>query len=532
MPKSKKPTAGERNQTKTTKPGGKKAALKGMRKPHLRAGEMPVRVENSGLEAWLYDENFRVPLKKSGALDFRSDEGPAKFVQATGKGQVVGYSLYQDDPLSISVIVGKPLTNKELKCARWQKPQTAYLHLPSGRLRIESNDASRIGPEKPTAKGASVQVPPGKYRLTLYRIDGEALTRDDIAWDGPQEVVVLTKGGTEKDAVDDLIPYEATRDLSWVKQYKLSGKKAEGLIWFEDCWDTFVFNLDSQAVSKLKIDPGNYLRIQVPSLPLTLVSVIGSSWKEAQKFRPPEGLDLTEYGVCALTPLQSWNGTQALFGRREKAKTAIPEAQHYRWHPATLEVLEVAASQPKRLANELLNSSMFSYEQTSLTEKEYFDSGFLAMVLGDLLQDDDRDELELKDAISECDAALKKLGLTARGDFSYQRNGDRPTERTCRVYTGRADLFALIRAAEGAFELFFLSEGHGEAWVLTGLLDDIETELARSGNSIELSSIDESIASIFRSHQKRIKDRSIVCSPSSLEEGLAVFDRLLKAIVG
>ena len=36
------------------------------------------------------------------------------------------------------------------------EPQTAFLKLPSGRLCVESNDASRIGPEEPAEEGAVV----------------------------------------------------------------------------------------------------------------------------------------------------------------------------------------------------------------------------------------------------------------------------------------------------------------------------------------------------------------------------------------
>src|SRR2546422_5368953 len=49
---------------------------------------------------------------------------------------------------------------------------------------------------EPGAKGALVSVPRGDYRLSIYRIDHEALQREGPSWRGPQEVIVLTPGGS------------------------------------------------------------------------------------------------------------------------------------------------------------------------------------------------------------------------------------------------------------------------------------------------------------------------------------------------
>ena len=63
-------------------------------------------------------------------------------------------------------------------------------------------------------KGAIVAVPRGDYRLTLYRIDYEALEREEMSWTGATEVIVLTRGGVKKDDVAGLLPFEERTDHS------------------------------------------------------------------------------------------------------------------------------------------------------------------------------------------------------------------------------------------------------------------------------------------------------------------------------
>lgn len=214
----------------------------------VRDGGTHLSVRNSGLEVWLYDDANREVIRDAGgATKRRQVRGaartvsieagfggmPAKLPDLTRQGLVLGYSLSQDDDLEIAVHVGHPLTEDEMSVARWLEPQTAFLQLPSGRLCVESNDASRIGPETPTEQGGVVTVPPGDYRVTLYRIDHEALDRERLTWRGPEAVIVLTPGGTTADAADFLLPYEDRRDTGWVGKYTVHGNRAEGLAWFD-----------------------------------------------------------------------------------------------------------------------------------------------------------------------------------------------------------------------------------------------------------------------------------------------------------
>jgi hypothetical protein len=148
-----------------------------------------LRIPNSGREVWLYDEGNRDRIQMPDGADEGLGGIPPRFEAQTSRGLVVGYSLLHDDELR---------SDTELAVARWLEPQHALLHLPSGKLCVESNDASRIGPEEPTETGATVDVPSGSYRLTLYRIDHAALDREWLEWQGAQEIIVLTPGGVEE----------------------------------------------------------------------------------------------------------------------------------------------------------------------------------------------------------------------------------------------------------------------------------------------------------------------------------------------
>jgi len=500
----------------------------------VREGGTRLKVSNSGLEVWLYDDANRERIRQRDAADPGFGGMPPKLAERMGDGLVLGYSLYQDDDLDIAVHVGKPLTEKELSVGRWLEPQAAFLRLPSGILCVESNDASRIGPEEATEKGGVSTVPPGDYRVTLYRIDHEALDREGLKWRGPQEVIVLTPGGTPADAADFLLPFEPRRDTSWVGRYKVHGKRAEGLVWFADGWDTFTLNLNSNAVSQLALVPGTYLRTQVPTAGITLISTFAESWDDARRLPPPAGIGLEEYGYAALQPMADWNGAEALFCRRETSKARIEDQHQTRWIPAVIEVLDARPEESQGLG----------FTATQLGNKDYFDSGFLALVLSDLLPDAaDLDELPLQQAVNMLDDKLVTLGLTPHGDVSWQERIRMLTvETTGRLYSGLPDRFAAIMARDGSFEVVFLSELDDETWVVTGLADETDRRIMRKGKDglpqphprIRFATMDESLPAIFAAHDTALRrsNRKSIPAPRSLEECVAAFGRFLTVASG
>src|SRR5262245_29080834 len=104
-----------------------------------------LRVPNSGREVWLYDDANRERIRAGNVPTELPTGMPADFAELTRGGFIVGYGLAQDDDVDVEVHVDGPLTASELAKGRWLAPQTAFLRLPSGRLCVESNDASRVG---------------------------------------------------------------------------------------------------------------------------------------------------------------------------------------------------------------------------------------------------------------------------------------------------------------------------------------------------------------------------------------------------
>ena len=432
-----------------------------MSKQSVRKGGTALNIPNSGREVWLYDEANRDAIRNAGAPDEGFGGMPPRFEESTAKGLIVGYSLLQDDEVQVVVHVGKPLTEKELSAGRWLEPQVAFLRMPSGTLCVESNDASRVGHEQPTEKGATVKVPKDDYRLTLYRVDHEALDREGIEWDGPQEVILLTPGGSIEDAATELLPFQERRDTDWVGKYSVRGKQADALVWFGDMWDTFVLNLDAAGVKKLGLEPGSYFQVRVPDTGHTLTSCYAKSWADAQRLPPPQGVD-GEYGFAALFNMQDWNGAEALFCRRDTAKKRVEDPNLNIWISAIVERLD---AKPK-----VVKANERGFTVSELRDKQYYDPGFLGLILSDVLPGvGDLDELLLPDAIERVDAAMEELAFMPLEDITWTEKYDRQAaETTARLYTGSEDSLGVVLCMESNVAVFFLSEREDKQWIVTG----------------------------------------------------------------
>jgi len=493
----------------------------------VRKGSTRVDVSNSGMEVWLYDNANMETIRDSRGKNPGAGGMPPNFMAQTRKGLVVGYSMEGDGAVDPAVFVGEPLSEKELAAGRWLEPQRAFLRLPSGTLCVESNDVSRIGPERYSeAGGARVKVPPGDYRLTLYRIDYEAIDREQIAWEGPHEVIVLTADGTQKDAANDLLPFELRRDLNWVGRYSIDGPRAEALVWFDDSWDTYTLNLDAAALEKLNLTPGRYFRTQVPAAGLTLHSSFAKSWDDARRLPPPEGLDLDEYGYAAPIQRGDWGNAEALFCRRDVTKKRVEDEHLHVWLPAVVEVLDVKPE---------AQSGKEAFP-TKLEKKTYFDAGFLQLVLSDVLPGvEDLDELPLPDALNRLDKAFAKMGLVPQGDRCWKEG----LETSARFYGGLPDSFGMVVAAEGICLVYFLAELSDDTWILTGLVDDWERFIKRKGPNglfvpnprVHFTSLDEPLVKIFSAHEATMRKAKakVAGAPDGIEAFVEAFERFQTA---
>lgn len=499
----------------------------------MRAGGTRLHLFNSGLEVWLYDEANRDTIRQA-APDSGAGGMPGDFEKLTKKGLIVGYSLCQDDELDVEVHAGPVFTDAELACARWLEPQTALLCLPSGKLCVEPNDSSRIGPEEPTDEGGLVEVPAGNYLLTLYRIDHEALSREKLKWSGPQEIIVLTPGEKRAHAASDLLPFEPRRDTNWIGQYKITGRRAEALAWFSDYWDTCIVNLDSAGTAKLGLKPGMYFQVHVPAANLTLIHSFANSWAEARRIRPPAGVSLDNYGYAAVSPMGQWNNAEAIFCRRDKAKTRVEEENHDIWLPAVVEILDAAPLERK---------ADLDFAASDLTRKEFFDPSFLGIVLCDLLPGaDDEDEFPLQTAVEMLDKKFDDLGYARQGDLEWQEEPDPGTtvDFCARLYAGTEHGWAVILACEGIFDVMFITEFADGTWLATGLADDFENLVRNAqhrgtpNEGVAIECMDEELCQIASAHQDAVDQsgKPKVAAPTSAAECAEAFKRFRKAALG
>jgi hypothetical protein len=168
----------------------------------LRPDSSLIDFYNDGLIVFLYDDANLEQLTAAGTDVFDDgmpDEPDEAFASLAHEGTVVAIELEQDDAPAIEVSVGPPLDATELARGRWWPPQRAAISLPSGTLMIEGYNnlraASYVDPDD--EPGGRVDLLPGEYLLTLYRIDWQALEQaglgDDLeSWGGPWHVITLT----------------------------------------------------------------------------------------------------------------------------------------------------------------------------------------------------------------------------------------------------------------------------------------------------------------------------------------------------
>jgi hypothetical protein len=123
--------------------------------------------------------------------DFFSNLSELEFGAAVAaEGLAAAYELQQDDEVVTKVAVGQPLTKAELAIARWWPLQRALLDLPTGPLRVDTPNTMPLDPDEQDDKGAIVTVPPGRYILMLYRIDLDAMRREEVTkYRGPEEEI-------------------------------------------------------------------------------------------------------------------------------------------------------------------------------------------------------------------------------------------------------------------------------------------------------------------------------------------------------
>ena len=319
-------------------------------KPVIRENAVPVYVYNEGLVVYLYDEANTAKLKsllqKHRLLknDFFNNLHAKKFRDiVTREALCVAYTLEQDDPVSAEVGTGSPLTQEELKIARWLEPQTARLSLPSGRLRIDTPNTMPLDPDPRDDPGATVEVEPGEYVLTLYRIDWAEMRRAGIKKKVPDEFLLLTpiqhaKGNVAGGAI---LEFPLRQEKDWVKDYQVDQKHFDGKLYFYGYWEGFYINLERSAAKQLGLRRGNRLRIETERLQIDALFLGDFKHEDFFAFYGKEKVEdrIKSFKEFAFGEWKKMEGRDILHFIRQKTTRAVMERYMDTWIPVRMVVL-------------------------------------------------------------------------------------------------------------------------------------------------------------------------------------------------
>jgi hypothetical protein len=226
-----------------------------------------LEIENSGPLVFLFDAANRDRIATSGAsvlhgFDANSDDHALRALAA--EGALVVYELAQDDTVRIAVGVGAPLSAAEKKGRAWRKPQTARLHLPSGRLCVHTYDSLDAALGTPSAKEASLPLPPGDYVLTLQRVDVDAVA--SMA-PGPGEVVTLAPRQEAAKAVRGaILGYDTRPRAPWDGRFSVSKDEFAGVLVKVYGSGSLAVNLNVRAARSMGLVRGEHLELEVAGI--------------------------------------------------------------------------------------------------------------------------------------------------------------------------------------------------------------------------------------------------------------------------
>ncbi len=174
----------------------------------IRPGAIPVHIYNESLVVFLYDEANEERIRNAdpeiiwgAGADAFEDRTTQELLTA---GELLFYGLHGDGGVDLEVVVGSPLTEKELSCGQWYPLETGYLSLPSGRLCVHSFNTLPMGDndDDPPDEGAVVEVPAGTYRVTLYRKNWDEMeSAGMVTFDQAQEAGIDVYGQGRVDEV-------------------------------------------------------------------------------------------------------------------------------------------------------------------------------------------------------------------------------------------------------------------------------------------------------------------------------------------
>jgi len=274
-----------------------------------RAQAWRVEQYNDGGFVWLYDASRRTDLQRTGVdpFDCQDPEAPGAetLTDLARAGALVACALYQDDSIDLLVMTGRRPTKKQLAFRRWHEPIAVLLDLPTGQLAIEGANAIQIGDEAPEEPGDVVEVPAGRYRAWLYRLDWLADDDEEEASsesDRPWMVVWLERLKKAEDPeLDAHLCVPATpwtpppAAPAWVGDWRLIDGVFIGLLRVGP--DGIELNVDALAAESLGLTAGTRLDVSLDESGETFSGVflgedVGSAravWERWREREHPDG---------------------------------------------------------------------------------------------------------------------------------------------------------------------------------------------------------------------------------------------------
>jgi hypothetical protein len=170
----------------------------------IRSGAQIGRVANGGLLVFIYDDADEPGIRAGNHPILSTFDGTRPRKTGSLRSRLIVYELHQEGDVNVEVVVGDPLTGAELALGNWYPPQLGHLTVTAGRLWMHTYGSLPMGERAGEAKqGASFDLPPGDYTLSLYRKrwnhpDMEAKARAaraagvDVDGNRTNEIVVLS----------------------------------------------------------------------------------------------------------------------------------------------------------------------------------------------------------------------------------------------------------------------------------------------------------------------------------------------------
>ncbi|MFO1020424.1 MAG: hypothetical protein U0903_06980 [Planctomycetales bacterium] len=320
------------------------------RKKSIRPGGKRYRVFNEGLCVYLHDAGNTVPLRslieQQGLTTnyFLDNLAHPEFSRAVRENSsAIAYRLAQDEDIEVEIVVGPTLTDKELESAYWLPAQFARLSLPTGQLRIDSPNTLPLDPVIKHDPPAIAHVPPGDYRVTLYRLDAAACERLRRKHPGVDEVIVLTPLNPAKPPPETPLILEIPDPVDhrkWIHQYSITPPTFECQVNFFSNWEQFRTNLDSAAVNQLSLESGSWFKLQAAKLTFQVLCLDEEAPQDFVKRIGREKIDamFADHQEGVLASWREFDGETILWCFRYKAATAIATKYHDTWTSATGEV--------------------------------------------------------------------------------------------------------------------------------------------------------------------------------------------------